>query len=460
MSVVFDNKLLSPAPFISISRTKEEPKGGHDTAMKTSIRLQGYLIAHKGSPRSDGSFWELSGDAPDETIAAESRHTSLLTKQRALSQLLKNQNKVLELQPWDAQAPTKFIVRLKELTFQDGTWHDICQFQATFDADEQGITNTGVESLNENWSIETLDENLGTFRVTHQISVRGRDQKNADGSIATYAWQHALNYAIGTVGLGLDAQKMQASGVLDGTSLVGYNYLRSQQLDEVDGTVSIGENWVAFNPGDGPAATHDQSVSKRVQGDGVAQVTVEGTILGLRTTNNTTYATTASKTDNAEAKWALVQPTIYAAATGWYGSTLHGTPLTFQVQSNQTTGQLSYSVEYSNRVTFFDPYAITERVEIRDSNAADIYAGMIIPYRAAGPILQDINTVGPRRRTVNIEIQMPAMTVSYTPTQPDTDAYVLSRIPSANSVFLDNDDKTFDEYGGRYSRTTTWTYSN
>lgn len=460
MSVIFDGNLISPAPFLTITRTKEETKGGRDTALRTTIRLQGWLVAHKGSPRSDGSFWTLSGDAPDESLATASRHTSLLTKQRALRNLLQQQNKVLEIQPWEAAAPTKFTVRLREITFPEGTWHEVCQYQATFDADEQGVTNVGVESLNETWSIEALDENLGTFRVSHQISVRGRDQRAADGSIVQYAWEHARDYALNTIGLGLDSQKMYASGVLNATSLIGYNYLRSQQLDEVEGTVSLGENWVAFNPGDGPAATHDQTIVKRVQADGLAQVTVEGSIQGLRTTDNSNYTTSLSKTTNAEAKWALVQPTIYAAATGWYGGSLHTAPLNYQLQSNQTTGQLSYNVEFSNRVTQFDAAAITERVEVRDTNAPDIYAGIVVPYRANGPVLQDIHTQGPRRRTVNIEVQMPAMTTSYTPVSPDTDLYVLGRAPVADYVFLDNDDQSFDEYGGRYSRTTTWTYTN
>lgn len=458
--MIFDGKLIAPAPFLSLTRTKEEEKGGRATALRTSIRMQGYLVAHKGSPQSNGSFWTASGEPPDESIATESRHTSILTKQTALRNLLQQQNKVLEVHPWDGSAATKFVVRLRDLTFQEGTWVNVCQWTAVFDADEQGINNPGVESLSETWNVDVMDENLGTFRVSHQISVRGRDQRLADGSISRYAWEHARDYALGTVGLGLDPQKMYASGVINGYDLEGYNYLRSQQVDEVEGTVSLAENWVAFNPGDGPAATHEQTIVKRRQQDGSYTVSVDGSIQGLRTTDNTNYTTSKSKAENAELKWASVEPTVYAAATGWFGSFLHTAPLNFQVQSNQTTGQLSYSQEFSNRTTSFDVAAISERVEIRDSNAPDLYAGLVIPFRAAGPLMQPLGTQGPRRRTLNIEVQMPAKTALYAPTAPNTDSYVLLRVPVANSVFLDNDEYAFDESGGRYSRSTTWTYTN
>lgn len=457
--IIFDGKLLSPAPLLTISRQKEEEKGGRVTARKCTIQMQGTLISHMGSPRSDGSFWTLAGEPPEESIAADSRHTAILTKQAALRTLLEQQNSILEVHPWDGNAPTKFTVRLRNIEFPADIWHGLCKWTATFDADEQGVTNPGVESLNETWQMETLDENLRTYRVTHNISVKGRDQRNADGSIATYAWQHARNYALNTIGLGLDAQKMESSGVLS-ISASGYNYLRTESLDEVEGTVQLGESWIAFDPNNGPAATHEQTISKRGSAEGVYSVVVEGAIQGLRTTDNASYQTLVSKATNRDAKWALVQPTLYSSATGWYGGTLHTSPLSFNVQANQTQGTMSYSVEYSNRTTTLAAGAIVENVEIRDTSAPDIYAGIVIPGRANGTLLQDIDTSGPRRRSLSIEIQLGARTSTNTPVAPDTDAYVLTRIPSANSVFLENDEAVFNETNGRYSRNTVWIYSN
>lgn len=458
--IIFAGKKLSPAPLLNISKTVEEEKGGRVTARKIVIRMEGHLIAHKGSPRSDGSFWTLSGEPPDESIAVDSRHTAILTKQAALRSALEQQNAVLEVHPWDAGAPTKFIVRLRSLDFPADTWHGLCKWSAVFDADEQGVTNVGVESLSENWQIETQDENLGLYRVTHNISVRGRDQRAADGSVSKYAWQHARDYALQTVGLGLDASKAQSSGVLD-LDVSFYNYLRTESVDEVEGTVQLGESWVGYDAAGGPAATHEQSISRKGSLDGTYTVVVDGTIQGYRTTDNATYATTATKAANRDAKWALVEPGLYAAATGYFGGALHTWPTNYSVQSNQVTGAMTYSAEYSNRpVAELAVGSIYEAVSIRDTNAPDVYALIPVPGRAAGPVAQDIGTQGPRRRVVSVEIQMPARTISYSPTIPDTDAYVATLVPSANYVFVDSDDAEFNANNGRYSRSVTWTYTN
>lgn len=458
--IIFAGKKLSPAPLLNITKVVEEERGGRVTARKITIRMEGAIISWKGSPRSDGSFWTLSGDPPDETISPDSRHTAVLAKQAALRSLLAQQNAILEVHPWDGNAPTKFVVRLRSLDFPPDVWHDISKWSATFDADEQGVVNLGVEAVNETWQMETLDENQGTYRVNHNISVKGRDQRGADGAVTKYAWQHAREYALNTVGLGWDAARAASTSVLN-IAGSGYNYLRTESVDEVDGTVQIGENWIAFNPADGIPATHEQSISRRVGVDGISSVVVEGNIQGLRTTDNSTYATLRSKVQNRDDKWDAVQDTLYAAATGHFGGTLHPWPLSYNVQSNQTQGMLSYSVEYNNRPTpVLAAGSVFEAVSIRDANASDVYATLPVPFRAAGPVMQSVGTVSPRRRTVTVEIQMPAATISNVPSAPDTDLYLAGLVPAANSVFVDHDEAEFHLSNGRYTRSVTWTYSN
>jgi hypothetical protein len=251
---------------------------------------------------------------------------------------------------------------------------------------------------------------------------------------------------------------MHASGVLvDGASLQAFNYNRQRQLDEVEGTCAVSENWVAFVPADGIAATHEQNISQRYDLNGVLTVNVGGSIVGYRTSTATDPTPTATRATAMQNKWTSVSSGIYAAAVSAAGRPIHAAPLSARVQSNAIQGTLTYEYEYNNRPQTFAG-SVSERVTIRDTAAPDMYATAPIPGRIVGPVLQDLDTVGVYRRALSIEVMMPAQTQSYTPSQPGTTSYVLAQKPVATQVFLDDDTVEWNAYDGRYSRNVTWTY--
>lgn len=460
MPLFFGEKSLSPAPLPTLSISKPEEKAGHPTARTVTLQLRQTLVAYKGSPTSSGTWWTTSGEPPEEDLAPESMHTAILTKQAALRTVLEQQNAVLSFQPWDGALPTKYVVRLRELKFDEGPWFNTCGYVATFDVDLQGVDNSGIDSLGENWQLEIVDENLGTYRLTHAVNAKGRIQFNADGSVLKPAWQHARDYILNTVGLGVDRRFLDASGVVSqGVGLTPYNYNRRQSVDETEGVVTVNEDWLAYNAGGGAAAVHDQNLSLRVDPNGIRTVSVEGTITGLRVSGEADPTPTQSKRASMEAKWAEVQPTLYAAATGVAGCPLHTAPLGVRVQTNAAQGTLTYGMEWNSRKTQFAG-ALSETISISDAGASEVYAKIPIPFRVAGPILQDLDTVEVRRRSLSIEVQVSGLSQTYTPTQPDTSAFVLSQVPLSAAVFLDQDVITWDPSQGRYSRQVGWSYSS
>jgi hypothetical protein len=455
MGVVISGKLLSPAPLPEYRKSKPPEVDGRPTAATATLILRGKLISHRGSPNSSGVWWTSSGDAPDEVLSPESNHTALMTKRAALEALLSQQNQILELQPWDGAAPTKYVARLRELVYPEGIVFNVCDYVATFDVDVQGATNEGVESLSETWSVEYQDENLGTYRVQHSVSVKGRTQRNAAGATTKPAWEHARDYILNTVGLGLDAEKMQASGVLNQFSLAGYNHNRTQTIDEAEGTAQVAETWLAYAGG---TSVHDQTTTRRYDANGMQTVSVEGTITGLRTSDNN-LTVTQSKQAAMEAGWSSVQSTLYATATGVAGEVLNTAPLSVRVQTNNAQGVLSYGYDYSARATSY-PNARSELVSVTDSAAGDGYALIPIPGRAAGPLPQNLSTKnGLRTRTLSIEVEMPAQSIAGAYAAPDTDAYVLSQTPAGTYVFIDQDEESYSPTSGRYSRVTRWSYA-
>lgn len=450
----FQGKVIAPAALVQISRIKPEEKDGKATALSTTVTLRGTLVSWKGSPQSDGSWWTTSSDPPDEVLDPEENHAAILRKQAALRSLLQQQNQILELQPWDGSAPTKFVVRLRELTFPEDIWYDRCAYTAVFDADEQGFTNTGAESVSETWTVEPLNDDLGNYRVQHVVSVKGKTQRDATGATTKPAWEAARDYILETVGLGFSSERAAASGVLNQFSLTGYNHVRRQTIDESEGTCQVSEDWVAHSD----SAIHEQTLTRRYDPNGLQNVSVEGTVTGLRTSDSS-MAVTQTKFQAMEQKWAAVQPTLYAAATGVAGEVLNTAPLGVRIQTNPAAGVLSYQYEYNSRATSY-ANARSELVSVSDSAAPDAYALIPIPGRAAGPLPQALGTKANLRvRTLNIEVEMPAASIAGSYSAPDTDAYVLSQTPSATYVFIDQDEISFSPTSGRYSRVTRWSYS-
>jgi hypothetical protein len=443
---------------------------GHIIGSQFEIQVKGKLVAEKGSPTSSGTFWTNSGYPPDEVLTADTAMKALIRKQEALRKLFAIEGQSFEVQPWDGSEPMKCNPRVRSIEFPDGQWFNVCDYIITLEADvlyefgatvedSEDVLNYKVSRAANEWNIEAADEIGRTWRLTHSVSAQGKRFYDDAGSLTQEAWQNAQDYVLNRIGLGLDPDRMAASGILNYPTLQAFNYLRSNQVNEGAGTFAVTETWLCFDPQGQPPAIDESTVTARRQEDGKTRVTVEGTIRGLEQRDNNTGAIEVLRYANALAKWqGFVSPNLYGRAQTVANLVLNPTPLANSFAFNDVQGTINYSIDYDNRIVPVTPGAITEVVTQSDRHATDVFASIPVLGRALGPVLQSIQTVTDKRRTISIEIQMPAQTLQGTPGRPNTNLMVLSLYPPGIQVFLDQDEESWTPSTGKYARTTSFTW--
>lgn len=463
MSVSYDNRKIIPVEFVTTSREPVERGDGGVLGDRVNIALKGRLVAHRGSPTSSGTWWTTSGYPPDEVVPEESRLGSLLRKKAALETLFGNHGRSLEVQSADGSAPMKFNPRVKRVEFDEGKWVDVLPFTVLLEADLPAEPGRPVEKFSEEWNVEFLDEKLGTYRLSRSLSAQSRQSYDETGTalFGGRPWETARDYVLGHVGLGLKPDMMAASGVLNATGLQAFNYVRAQHVGEADGLFSVTESWVCFDPLGQPPAVHDYTVTSRLSPlDNRLSVSVEGTVTGLEKRDNSTYSLITSRWVNAQDKWVnYVLPFVFSTAQTVAGITLNPTPLSSQTGLNPQAGTVNYRADYDNRPLTFTPGAVSEVVTIVNNHAADAFAQIPVLGRPFGPVLQALGTVTAKKRTVNIETQMPPASMTFTPAAPVTWPIVLLVMPvSVLGVFLESDTESWTAENGRYSRQTTFVW--
>lgn len=466
-TVLYDGKAIIPAPLVTIRKEYQTADDGTPVGSAYAITLRGSLTASKGSPDSTGTFWTASGYPPDESISVTQGMGSLLRKQQALRALLANQGRTLELAPPDGSAALTCNPRVRDIEIPEGPWYQTCPYTISLEADVVNGLGTDdsfssfISRASEEWTIETDNQNLKTYRLSHSLSATGKRHFDETGSLAKQPWEYARDYVLQDRGVGLKPAMMAASGVLDADSLQAFNYLRSQQVGELNGTFGATETWLCYAPTDGIAAYEETDVNVRHSVfENRTTVTIQGTITGLEVRDNNTWELQSTKWTNAQAKWTAVQPNLLTRAQTTSEVTLNPTPTLKTSGFNEVTGVITYSYEYDTRPVPSVPGALTQIVHVNDLNPADVFAILVVPGETTGPVLQTIGTVTERKRTINIEIQMSPASVDYTPSKPDTISLVLDNRPNGSTVYLAGDSEDWVEYTGRYTRNTTYAWKS
>lgn len=472
MPVIYGSKSIIPAPLVSIAKEHQATDDSQPIGAVYTITVRGKLAVNKGSPNSSGIFWTSSGYPPDETIAPDSKLASILAKQNALRSLFATEGLTFEVQPWDGSTSFRCNPRIRRPPeFAEGIWVNECDYTIVLEADEAYFNGTPIEETqfgtyhvskaSEEWNIEIVDETKKTYRLNHSLSATGKRFYDSGGTLTQPAWQNAKDYVLNKIGLGLKPDRMNAPGVLS-ASLQAFNYIRGQHVNELGGTFSVSETWLCFDPGSNPPAVEDWSVNVRTQASeaGRVSVSVEGTITGLQQSDNNTMALQTTRWANAVSYWAsVVRPNLFTRAQAAVIQPLNPMVLNTTIGENQINGTINFHYDYDNRPLPLVAGAISQVVSLNNHNQANVFASLVIPGRAAGPLLQDILTKTQKERTVNLEVQMPPSTYSYTAVAPVTDSIMLLYAPAgATKLFVKDDVYTWVDVTGRYTRTTSWVW--
>lgn len=475
MGISYRGFQITPAGMVSLSKSYQTTADGERIGSLWNITIEGKFVPYKGSPNSSGVLYGSGSTPPDENLSGQDYMTAILRKQEALRSLFATEGGQLYVQGWNNGLPIYCNPRIKgQIEFPRGgnaSWASIADYRVQLEADviysgsgtleDSGdIVNYHVESAEENWAIEPQDVDVGTYRLTHEVTAKGKRFYSSSGTLDQPAWKNARDYVLNSMQLGLDNQFMYATGILNNSNLNGYNYVRTQRVNEKGGTFTANETWLCYNPGSGYPAIDTYEVDTRIDMNGTAKVSLKGKIEGLAVSNNTTNVMSSGKYLNAYNKFYEVANTFLSRASGLANVTLNPTPVTRTYGTNPITGVITYNYEYDNRPLNNITDAVSENVSISFDYFSDIFAAIPVLGRAAGPVLQHIQTISTQKKTVVVEAIMPSKTMTYSPTKPDTNSLVSGYAPSATWVFKDTDRESWSQNEGRYTRTVVWSYNN
>ncbi len=459
--VNYKNFRLIPAPQVQFSKSYFTSDDGTKIGSAWNIQISGTIVAFKGSPTSAGVFHATSGFPADETVAENARLGSILRKQQAIRDLFSEDGHSLEWQSEDGTAPIKCNPRVTGIEFQQGIWYDRCEYTISLTAqtlyssglpvgEDDNLTEQ-IESASESWSIESSDEPVSTtvnrtYRVGHTVTAKGsRLYDSSGGSTAGYVQAKAWVVAR----LGMDASIIAASVVGNLASLGAYNSLRSENIDEVGGSYSVTESWVLS----AEIATETFDISTTTSlADGLTRVTIDGTITGYDTP-------TVSKYTNANSKYNTIVSSIYNRAVTYGGiSSLNIIPVSTSIGKNPATGLIRYTREYDNRPVNLITGARSESITISDSMPTEFVVPIFVLGRAAGPVLQNLNTSRERRRSLSIEAVMDVPTGGLSAASPRGQCVTIADQvkPVGTAVFMDENNDTWDIKNGRYTFSRSW----
>lgn len=411
--VLYDNKKIIPAPFINISKKYDRADSGEIISSSYTITVTGTLVAWKGSPTSLKTFHTGPGYPADENIPHDSRLGAVLRKQEALRELFSQDGHPFEIQSLDGSPAVKFYPIVQSIDFQEGVWHDKCDYTIVLEADrlypqDEDSEFDNIKSATDSWSIEADEsspesiEHPISYRVTHAVSAKGV-KSYGPGSSSTDAIEHAKNFVLSR--LGLDYAKVLSSGVNDLPSYYqGYNHIRSQNEDVFTGDFSVTETWILSSGNALESFTLNSSIGE----DGIKKVSVNGNIKGLSTKTvelGSPYSSGDLRYTSAIEKYESIKPYIYNRAVNYTGANdLTIRPLSVTEGFNPYEGSINYTYEYDNRPALCVSGSKSEVFNISDTGYGDVFASIPVIGRGRGPVLQNINTVTALQRSFNMEI--------------------------------------------------------
>lgn len=406
--VYYGSKLIRPVQGCNIVKETTRDGTGKPIGKVYNITLNFTLLSFAGSPRSDGTFWTINNDPPEEAIELESKLASIARKQEAIKSLFSQDGLVFEIQPLDGSLPISCNPRIASINFEEGLWVDKCSCVINMQADELYPETTDefteyIIAADESWSIEVADPQdelkPTTYRFSHSVSATGKRFFLSDGTLEKEAWQQARDYVLPR--LGFDNTIALSSGVNNlPTYYGGYNHTRSENIDEGNGTFSVIESWLLASG----AYLEDFTIQTRSDiTDGNVRVVIDGNITGLDQRNNDLSLIT-TKYENASSRFAVVQNLLYNRAQTYSGYNLNNIPTNSTIGKNPVGGVITYSYEYDTRLSNLVTDVISESVQISNNFDTDIFATIPIIGRTLGSLVQDLETKQPIERTLNIEL--------------------------------------------------------
>ena len=296
-------------------------------------------------------------------------------------------------------------------------------------------------------------------------------------------WERAKNYVSANLGLNSSMTGLVGLMGLSGTPALNVvNNFRNVSVNKTEGTVNATETWIAAT-GDYLGTEDFEVTVERAIDNPFTTVSVNATIQGYASINyeGGVPSTTGTKFSNALAMWSgagsnvsgSILPRVvgvYHGLPSWKGNPsdqrfINIEPLSESIGYNPIGGTVTYSNSYNDRPPHCAPNALTETISFSFNEPNDVFASLTILGRSAGPLLQEIGTVGPRTRDISIDAVIAASTGCdiYSVADPPTDydalitAYEARLNAEYSQVFTNSFSKSWEPKVGHFTLSKSWT---
>ena len=481
MALLYDGNRIIPAPLVEINKEYNISTDGTKLSPIFNITLNGTIVAYKGSPDSNGVFFNssLTLYPDDENIDSDIRLRVVMSKQEMLRKLFSNEGKLLEIYAPDGNTPIKFNPRKISIQFPNGIWFDRSDYTITMETDkiysivagdeeDDALHNLGyhISDASEEWNID-LDETPATkpvYKLSHQLKAVGKRFYNEDGTLERHPWQQARLWVQANLGF---SDMVITSGLLCiPSNYKPYNHIRSEVIDILGGSYSLNENWIVASGITFAIEDYTVTVNSGIE-DPLVKVSIDGNIQGLDQKDDCLILLTGeSKYESAIRYYDTnVSPNILGRIQSLGApSDLNVKPISTVIKRNQIVGTISYTFDFDNRPSNLVSSALSEVIDINDQLASQVFAIVPILGRANGPILQDISTVKESRREFTYQGVFPAVGGSLTSRlvgKPNVNSLVDEARHASNieSIFIESDSETWAPNRGSYTRRVSWIYT-
>ena len=459
MAVVsYNESAIVPAPLYNLSENIRRTGDGTPISVEYNITLTGSIVACKGSPNSAGSY--STSNSAESCSDADAKFKNITTKQNLLRTLFKDDGLKLEITDDDGTVLISCYPRVNSITFSPEVNVEKNNYSINLVAHElvgvgaegDGYPDSIVSGLR--YNLDTLSESVDIaeqlerndagneesfFNITNTVSARGA--KTYDNTTATLPgpWNigdEDYNSNPGFYNARAAVQKLMTETFSSGDHLysmvssaeyfltvsdlgdyIVVNDSTAENGDFFEGTYGATRTFQLrkkFGSGSN-AATHDytvESVKGRPKGDnfhGYENVyTINGTIVGFSKPNSSPYKAAEQFFADYiadDSGFDKVMALIKGAVSPNPNLNANAIPVTKSYSANKKSGTISYSYSFkenvnkdnSNDGTFFADYSL----KVSDTHDNNKVAIIPILGRAAGPIIQDLNTTDVLKRTIS-----------------------------------------------------------
>jgi hypothetical protein len=439
-----------------------------------------------GSPNSSGFFHTGTDYPANENIDDQSKLGSIIRKQNAIQQLFSRENngKKLEIFSGDGTNPLTCYPQIQSVNFPSDRWYNICDYSIGLTADQifpldEGTTDL-INEASESWTIEPAEEREDasgsgfyqlTYRVNHSISAQGKRLFDTSGFLLSgrEPWQNAREWVLGKKGL--DPGVIYSGIHAIPSYYQGYDYVKTENIDELGGQYSLTENWVLSS---GTALEQYELSLSRGISQGIKSVSIQGNIRGLDVGDPSLGISGYDRMFNATEKFNNISgknlPYIRSQnfLSEMSNGILHSVPIQQSIGKNPAAGTLNYSFEYDNRPSGLISGVLSEIINVNYIKPNQSFASVFVLGRAEGPVLQPLETSEARQKNLSIEfIREPSFDYSNIGNNFKFPFNLISNLVSGlNPMITDNAVQSFsgqptesyDPFTGRGSYSVNWTY--